>query len=47
MGAGLSTTAKVSGHTHRTLRVPRHLLTLQHSGRRAALGGLATMQAGT
>ena len=28
MGAGLSTTAKASGHTHRTLRAPRHLLTL-------------------
>ena len=31
MGAGLSTTAKASGHTHRTLRAPRHLLTLPQS----------------
>ena len=29
MGAGLSNTAKASGHTHRTLRVSRHPLTLQ------------------
>ena len=28
MGAGLSTTAKARGHVHRTLRAPRHLLTL-------------------
>ena len=32
MGAGLSTTAKVSGPTHRTLRAPRHLLTLPRAG---------------
>ena len=35
MGAGLSATAKVSGHAHRTLRAPRHLLTLPQPPLRA------------
>ena len=39
-GAGLSTTAKVSGPMQRTLRAPRHLLTLPRSPVRACRAGL-------